>query len=148
MKTKSRLLLVFLFIVVSLSTCSNSDAPTLESVYLEIKENGIKKPEIVLAQSIKETGWDYDSWNAKERNNLFGLKGGEKCESNKYGYKIFDHWSESVDYYKQKIQNRYNEGEDYYKFLIRIKYFQSDPDEYISDLKWIVNELFRRGIIK
>ncbi len=120
---------------------------TLEEVWDEINYCGLKYPEIVLAQSIKEAGWEYNSHNATKRNNLFGLKGGKKCESNDKGYKIFDHWRESVCDYQERIQNRYKEGEDYFQFLIRIKYFQSDPDVYISDLKWIIKELKKKGII-
>lgn len=119
----------------------NCYSQTIEQVWQEIQCNELKHPEIVLAQSIKEAGWDYDSWNAIKRNNLFGLKGGKKCNSNKYGYKIFNHWSESVLDYKNRIQNRYIEGEDYYQFLIRIGYFETESTKYINDLKWIIKKL-------
>lgn len=124
-----------------------TNALTIEEVWAEINYCELKHPEIVLAQSIKEAGWDYDSHNARKRNNLFGLKGGKKCESNKHGYKIFNHWTESVSDYQERIQNRYIEGEDYFKFLIRIGYFEADSEKYINSLKWIIKELKRRGII-
>lgn len=136
-----------LIIFLLLSTSLNISALTVEEVRDEIYYCDLLYPEIVLAQSIKEAGWEYNSYNAEKRHNLFGLKGGKKSESNKYGYKIFDHWSESIDDYKNRIQNRYIEGEDYFKFLIRIKYFQSDSGKYISDLKWIIKQLIKKGII-
>jgi len=136
-------LLTTLLLGIGLST----NALTIEQVWAEINYCELKHPEIVLAQSIKEAGWEYNSHNAIKRNNLFGLKGGQKSESNKYGYRVFEHWSESIDTYKNKIQNRYIEGEDYFQFLIRIKYFQADSDIYISDLKWIIKRLKQKGII-
>jgi len=136
-------LLTTLLLGIGLTT----NALTIEQVWAEINYCELKYPEIVLAQSIKEAGWRYDSHNAVRRHNLFGLKGGKKSESNEYGYKIFNHWSESVCDYQERIQNRYKEGEDYFQFLIRIKYFQADPDVYISDLKWIIKRLKQKGII-
>lgn len=137
----------YYFIIVLLSINLNINALTIEQVWDEINYCELVHPEIVLAQSIWETNWEYSTTNAVKRQNLFGLKGGKKSESNKYGYKIFEHWTESVDDYKNRIQNRYIEGEDYFQFLIRIKYFQADPDEYISNLKWIIKKLIKLNII-
>ena len=137
-----------LLIVLLLSIGVKTNALTVEQVWSEIQCNELYHPEIVLAQSIKEAGWEYTSWNVFKRNNLFGIKGGKKTESNKYGYKIYSHWTESVLAYKEKIQEgRYIEGEDYYQFLIRIRYFEADPNVYISDLKWIINRLKKLNII-
>lgn len=136
-------LFIFLLLILSL----NTKGLTVEQVWAEINYCELKYPEIVLAQSIKEAGWEYNSPNAEKRHNLFGLKGGKKCDSNQYGYKIFEHWTESVDDYKNRIQNRYIDDEDYYQFLIRIKYFETEPDKYINDLKWIINRLKKLGII-
>lgn len=119
--------------------------PTISDVYNEIVGNSIKFPEIVLAQSIKECGWSYDSYNASRRNNLFGMTGGHKCESNKYGYKIFENWEESVRDYKLWQDRRYNGETDYCLFLKRSGYFSSD--DYCDDLNWILRELVKRGII-
>lgn len=134
-----RNLILFICLTISL----NINSQTIEQVWQEINCNELKHPEIVLAQSIKEAGWHYDSYNAIKRNNLFGIKGGKKCSSNKYGYKIFNHWSESVVDYKNRIQNRYLEDENYYNFLIRIGYFETEASKYINDLKWIINKLKR-----
>lgn len=124
-----------------------TNSQTIEQVWAEINYCELKHPEYVLAQSIKEAGWNYDSYNAIKRNNLFGIKGGKKCESNKYGYKIFNHWSESVYDYQQRIQNRYKEGEYYPNFLIRIGYFETEAEKYINDLHWIIKQLKKKGII-
>ncbi len=137
----------YYFIIVLLSINLNINALTIEEVRDEIYYCNLIHPEIVLAQSIKEAGWKYNSYNVEKRNNLFGLKGGKKCNSNQYGYKIFEHWTESIDDYKNRVQNRYIEGEDYFQFLVRIKYFQADPDEYISNLKWIIKKLIKLNII-
>jgi hypothetical protein len=136
-------LLTTLLLGIGLST----NALTIEQVWAEINYCELKHPEIVLAQSIWETNWEYSTTNAVKRQNLFGLKGGKKSESNKYGYKIFEHWTESVDDYKNRIQNRYIEREDYFQFLIRIKYFQEDPKIYISNIKSIIKRLKQKGII-
>lgn len=136
-----------LLLILLLSSGLSSTALTLEQVWQEINYCELKHPEIVMAQSILETNWEYSTHNAVKRNNLFGLKGGKKCESNKYGYKVFEHWSESICDYQNRVQNRYKEGEDYFQFLIRIKYFQADPDEYINKLKWIIKELKKKNIM-
>ncbi len=51
--------------------------------------------------------------------------------------RVFNHWSESVIFYKNRIQNRYKSNETYYQFLNRIRYAE-DP-YYISKLKKVVN---------
>lgn len=136
-----------LFILLLLLLGLSTKGVTVEQVWAEINYCELKHPEIVLAQSIWETNWEYSTTNAVKRKNLFGLKGGKKCDSNQYGYKIFEHWTESVDDYKNRIQNRYIEGEDYFQFLIRIKYFQEDPEIYISNIKSIIKRLKQKGII-
>lgn len=89
-----------------------------------IKEKGIKHPEIVLAQAKLETG-NFTSKLCKNKNNLFGLKKGNS-------YRGFNHWTESVEAYKNLIQNKYKGG-CYYSFLTRIGY-ASDPN-YVVKLK-------------
>ena len=144
MKNFSRATLVFVFMLVALSTCSNTQ-PTIEQMYEEIVCNEIKHPEIVLAQSINECGWDYDSYNARKRYNFFGMTGGKKCESNKFGYKIFSHWTESVHDYKLWQEKNYKSEGDYFYFLERIGYASSH--EYCSDLKVILRLLLRKRVI-
>lgn len=90
---------------------------------------GLKHDSIILTQAKLETG-NYKSYQCKVNNNLFGLYNSAKGE-----YYKFNHWSESVEAYKNWIQYRYKDGEDYYYFLTRIGYAE-DP-HYNSKLKWI-----------
>lgn len=108
-------------------------------------ENGIKEalkyyniqhPEIVYAQAILETGY-FKSRQCLKHNNLFGL-----YNSRTKSYFKFNHWSESIKYYKEHIQNRYNPNENYYSFLKRIKY--AEDIIYIDKLKQIVNTLRKK----
>ena len=89
----------------------------------------IKHPEIVYAQAICETG-NFTSNGYKNKNNLFGIMKGTKLRS-------FNHWTESIVFYKEKVQNRYKSG-DYYIFLEKIGY--AEDIHYTKKLKQIVNE--------
>lgn len=93
----------------------------------------IKHPEIVYAQALIETG-NFTAKNCMRKNNLFGLMQGRKLRT-------FDHWSESVVYYKEKIQGRYKGG-DYYTFLRKIRYAASST--YTRALKKRVAEVKRK----
>lgn len=90
----------------------------------------IQYPEIVYAQSIHETG-NFRSKLCIRNNNLFGL-----YNSRTKQYYKFNHWTESVEMYKNKIQNRLKKDEDYYVFLNRICY--ASDSNYISTIKRIV----------
>lgn len=100
---------------------------------------GLSHTEIVYAQAVLETG-NFKSNICINRNNLFGLYNSKRGE-----YYRFDHWTESVEAYRDWIQNRYKPPEDYYSFLRRINY--ASDSLYIGKLKQIVkrNEK-RRGI--
>lgn len=89
----------------------------------------IEHPEIVYAQAICETG-NFTSRGYKDKNNLFGIMKGTKLRS-------FNHWTESIIFYKARIQNRYKSG-DYYIFLEKIGY--AEDIHYTKKLKQIVNE--------
>lgn len=94
---------------------------------------GIHHQDIVYAQAYIETG-NFTSSGCKKKNNLFGLMSGKSLRR-------FNHWSESVKFYKEKIQSRYKGG-DYYSFLKRIKYASSPT--YNQTLKKIVNKTKRK----
>mgnify|MGYP003440176644 FL=1 len=95
------------------------------NVYREIMDNDIMFSEIVLRQSILESGY-YKSHNCKHRNNIFGYKGGVKEASNKEGYAIYNNWMESVKAYKRWQHKRLTwDVTDYYQFLVDNKYHQS-----------------------
>ena len=106
-----------------------ADKPTKELVKEACEYYNIQHSDIVVAQSILETG-HYRSENCKVNNNLFGL-----FNSNKKEYFKFDHWTSSVKAYKDMIQYRYKEG-DYYEWLQKLGYAE-DP-QYITKVKGIV----------
>lgn len=93
----------------------------------------VKHPEIVYAQALIETA-NFTAKNCMRKNNLFGLMQGRKLRT-------FEHWSESVVYYKKKIQSRYAGG-DYYAFLRKIRYATSPT--YTKSLKKRVAEVNRK----
>lgn len=93
----------------------------------------IRNPEIVYAQALIETA-NFTAKNCMHKNNLFGLMQGRKLRT-------FEHWSESVLYYKKKIQGRYTGG-DYYAFLRKIRYATSPT--YTKNLKKRVAEVKRK----
>lgn len=95
------------------------DIPTKELVKEACEYYGIKHSDIVVAQSILETG-HYKSKNCIKHHNLFGLYNSKKREFFK-----FNHWTESVKAYRDMIQYRYTEG-DYYQWLEKIGYAE-DP---------------------
>ena len=105
------------------------DVPTKELVMQACEYYNIQYPEIVVAQSILETGY-YRSKNCKVNNNLFGL-----YNSNKKDYYKFNHWTESVEAYYTLVQYRYKEG-DYYNWLQTIGY--AEDSLYINKVKEIV----------
>ena len=107
-------------------------AQSPESVLKELKSNNVLFPEIVLAQSILETGWFNCNNCSMDVNNLFGLYNSKKKE-----YFPYANWEESINGYKRGIQYKYSEKyDDYYAFLDDINY-AADPN-YISKLKTIV----------
>lgn len=97
----------------------------------------IQHTDIVLSQSILETGW-FKSYNTRVRHNLFGFWNSRLHEFFKY-----TSWQESVKSYERWQKKWYKDG-DYYEFLeclyqdtngkcIR---YASDPN-YIDKLKKI-----------
>lgn len=106
-------------------------SPDIASLELALKYYEIEYPHIVLTQAILETGY-FRSTLCKSHNNLFGLY---NCREDKY-YK-FEHWSESIVFYKKHIQSRYCSSEDYYEFLERIGY--SEDPEYVKKLKEVMS---------
>lgn len=102
-------------------------------LYLALLHYEVKHPKKVLAQAKLETG-NYTSKHCIKGNNLFGL-----YNSKKKKYFQFNHWSESIEAYKDMIEYKHRDNEDYYEFLVRISY-ASDPN-YISKVKQIENDL-------
>jgi hypothetical protein len=100
---------------------------TPENVYAYLERMGVKHPEIVLRQSILETGWYECEQCSLRHNNIFGFRYKKK-------YLEFENWKEGVEYYK-KWQDKKYKGGDYYKFLKNVGYATSTT--YISKLKQI-----------
>ena len=121
---------------IALLSCSQVFGQTKDEVLIELKAQNVLYPEIVLAQSILETGW-YTCKNCSlDNNNLFGLWNSKKQE-----YYYYSEWKHSIGGYKKGIQYKYykKEYKDYYHFLNDIGY-ATDP-RYIIKLKSIVKRL-------
>lgn len=86
-----------------------------ENVLFWLNYFEIKHPEIVLAQSILECSWEYNSYRAKELNNIFGFQISET------DVLTFGHWIGSIIYYK-KWQDIYYQGGGYIDFLMEYRY--------------------------
>jgi len=109
---------------------------TKDEVLKELKKQNVKHPEIVLAQSILETGWYKCKSCSRDQNNLFGL-----YNSKTHQYFSYNKWEDSIGGYLRGIQYRYNTNihKNYYEFLTNIGYAE-DPD-YINKLKLIVKNI-------
>ena len=103
-------------------TSPKSELPelTIPNLYVEIIQNGIRYPKIVLAQAILETGW-FTSPVCRNKHILFGLTNPRTGK-----YFEFDHWTESVWAYYTKVQYRYKGG-NYLLWLRNIGYAE-DPN--------------------
>jgi len=113
-----------------------SNELTKENVYAEIMRCDIKFSDIVLRQALLETG-HFTSKNCLERNNLFGMKGGDKTNENPSGYRIFLHWRHSIQNYKEWQAKRISDDcSDCYEFLKRFGYSEN-PEHYDSLLRGI-----------
>lgn len=114
--------------VVSKKVSKNTLPPLTEkNLKKELKKQGIKHPQIVLAQAKLESNLG-KSKVAKSTNNLFGLRKGNR-------YRKFGHWTQSVTAYKNLVQSKYTGG-NYYAFLDKIGY-ASDPN-YTDKLRDLV----------
>ena len=85
-------------------------AQTKEEVYKFCDKIGIKHAEIVVNQSLLETG-HYQCENCSlDHNNIFGFRYKKK-------YLEFNSWKESCLYYLKWQRKRYDGKQDYYEFL-------------------------------
>jgi len=122
-----------LFILLLLNTVGI--AQTIKEVKLELIKQNVEHPDVVLAQSILETGWYKCENCSMDKNNIFGL-----WNSKKHEYFYYTTWKESIGGYKRGIQYKYfvKEYKDYYHFLSEIGY-ATDP-QYIIKLKKLVKK--------
>ena len=123
----ARLLLIFGFWLLLIIGAFKSHSQTPSEVYREILRQEIKSPEIVLKQSLLETG-HYKCKNCSmDKNNIFGFR-------YKGEYLKFNHWRRSVYYYRGWQKRKYKGG-DYLTFLKEVGYATSKT--YIEKLKQI-----------
>jgi hypothetical protein len=129
--------------ITSQKVLKNKDAKLL-FLYLEIIENDIKHPDIVLAQAILESGY-LSSPIFIENNNLFGMRFPERrptvALSENRGYSVYDCWTDSVKDYKlfQEFLFRRKEKtrDEYFDYLDRI--YAEDPN-YVPFLKKVIED--------
>ena len=141
-----KLLLIFIAII-TVNTSNYSKDLTVESLHEYILEKGIMEPNYVLAQACEETGW-LKSYNCRHRNNLFGFRSRKwVTPDNKQGYKVFDNWESSVEYYRRwQIRKKYKPGSDYLEFLKTVGYAENPL--YESNVASVLRRLQRDYNIK
>ena len=104
---------------------------TVGNVWFCLNLYNVQYPDIVLRQSILETGWYRCEDCSMDVNNIFGFYNGS--------YIRFDHWIESVEYYKKWQDKRMPEictEQEYYNWLKKVGY--ATADDYEQKLKGIV----------
>ena len=105
---------------------------TYGNVYTICVTQNVKFPEVVSAQSVLETGW-YKCQNCSlNKNNIFGFYSDR--------YLTFDHWMQSVAYYK-KWQDKYmpitiSNNDEYLQWLKDFGYFTDE--NYINKINNIL----------
>lgn len=91
----------------------------IDNLRKEIRLNGIKFEDIVVAQALIETG-NFKSRVCCELNNLFGLTNPRTGK-----YYEFEDWRDSVRAYRTKVQYRYRDGN--YLIWLRDIGYAEDP---------------------
>jgi len=127
-------------LLINILIASNIKGQTSEKVRLELNKYEIAEEhkDIIIAQSILETGWYKSLW-CKNFNNIFGLT---KRIDKKQVPQVFTKWQYSVRSYYNQIYMKFTKlkaPKTYYAFLVDLPYAM-DP-EYINKLKKIVKKL-------
>lgn len=133
-------------VIVMILVASNIKSQTSIEVRLELDKYDIKEEhkDIIVAQSILETGWYTSLW-CKNFDNIFGLT---KRINNKQVPQLFTDWKQSVKSYYYQIYIKYTKlkiDKTYYAFLIDLPYAM-DP-EYIDKLKKIQKKCQKKSEI-
>lgn len=107
---------------------------SLHSVKFWVSRAEISHPEIAISQIFLETLYlNCNDCSLSKDNNLFGFTTDK--------IKHFDHWSESIIFYKEWQKDYHGcEDDDYYEFLIQ-RWGAPNMQEYINKLKWIKKRL-------
>tara|TARA_R110002020_G_scaffold470466_1_gene696412 strand:+ start:36 stop:521 length:486 start_codon:yes stop_codon:yes gene_type:complete len=127
-------------LIVMILVVTNVKGQTVENVRIELNKYDIKNEHknIIIAQSILETGW-YESLWCKNFNNIFGLT--MRVDTFRVA-QTFIKWEQSVKSYYYQIYLKYKKlqaPKTYYAFLVDLPYAM-DP-KYIDKLKKIVKKL-------
>lgn len=129
---------------------SSEDSFSQASLVKELKRLNIRFPEIVLAQSILETG-HYSSRIFEENNNLFGMKQARARSTSavgtQLGHAYYDNWKQSVlDYalFQNAYMNKLRKPNQYLKYLDKNYAEANDYDKALTNIieKEKLNELF------
>lgn len=102
---------------------TEADTFSKEALVKELKRLNLRFPEIILAQSILETG-HFSSRIFIENNNLFGMKQARArsttAAGTQLGHAFYDHWKQSVmDYalFQNAYMNKLRKEKTYLKYL-------------------------------
>jgi hypothetical protein len=106
---------------------------SVNEVWKYVYDQKIAHHEIVVAQSILETGWYKCTQCSLDHNNLFGFR-------YKGEYIKFDHWKESVDYYKV-WQRKHYKGGDYYEFLSCVPFSGGKCYPYAENMQSYITKI-------
>lgn len=105
------------------AVAAEEDAFSQEALVKELKKLNVRFPEIILAQSILETG-HYSSRIFEENNNLFGMKQARARSTTalgtQLGHAYYDNWKESVmDYalFQNAYMNKIRKEKQYLHYL-------------------------------
>ena len=124
---------------------ASARTPNQREVYEELVRLDVKFPDIVLAQTILESG-NFSSKVAKQNNNLFGMRMPKVRQTTaigqRYGYARYYNWKESVKDYKlwqEALLKKYpNMTRGQYKSYINRIY--STGKNYISKINLIIQK--------
>ena len=133
LETWGLVIFAFLLFLICVALCHSQ---TVQQVRLEVMKYEVDEDhvDIIVAQSVLETGW-YESLWCKNFENIFGLT--TKVAGSRVA-QVFSDWRYSVRSYYNQIYSRYKGG-DYYVFLKDLPYAM-DP-EYIDKLKQIKDKI-------
>jgi flagellum-specific peptidoglycan hydrolase FlgJ len=136
---------LILLVLLATTMFASARTPNQREVYEELVRLDVKFPDIVLAQTILESG-NFSSKVAKQNNNLFGMRMPKVRETTaigqRYGYARYYNWKESVKDYKlwqEALLKKYpNMTRGQYKSYINRVY--STGKNYISKINLIIQK--------
>jgi flagellum-specific peptidoglycan hydrolase FlgJ len=136
---------LILLVLLVTTMFASARTPNQREVYEELVRLDVKFPDIVLAQTILESG-NFSSKVAKQNNNLFGMRMPKVRETTaigqRYGYARYYNWKDSVKDYKlwqEALLKKYpNMTRGQYKSYINRIY--STGKNYISKINLIIQK--------